>query len=107
MMLRSLGAQPISVSSAEEALEKLKELASSHSPKIVLVDLGLPDMDGSDFIRHAKKIQSGAGCKYVIASGNEDIRDISRAVGADGCLKKPISAADMRQVYLDLTQTFN
>jgi len=62
-VLETAGAQVTTLSTAVGALEKLAELL----PDALVVDLGMPDMDGFDFITRVR------------ASSNPDIREIPAA----------------------------
>src|SRR5438105_3291537 len=65
------------------------EAALLKRPNVVLMDIGLPDMDG---IEAARKIKSVAGeIKIIMLTSHDNDRDIfaALAAGADGyCLKE-------------------
>ena len=46
----------VQVSTGREALSTI----SSHCPDVVLLDLGLPDMDGVDIIKNVRQMVAGA-----------------------------------------------
>lgn len=64
--------------------------ALSHNPDIVLLDLGLPDMDGVDII---KKIRSWSHVPIIVVSARTEDQDKVDALdaGADDYLTKPFS----------------
>lgn len=68
--------------------------ASSHNPDIVLLDLGLPDMDGVDVIR---KIRSWSGMPIIVISARSEDTDKIDALdaGADDYLTKPFSVEEL------------
>lgn len=68
--------------------------ASSHNPDIVLLDLGLPDMDGIEVIRN---IRSWSNMPIiVISSRSEDVDKIEALdAGADDYLTKPFSVEEL------------
>lgn len=68
--------------------------ASSHNPDVVLLDLGLPDMDGVDVI---KKIRTWSDMPIIVVSARSDDRDKIEALdaGADDYLTKPFSVEEM------------
>lgn len=68
--------------------------ASSHNPDIVLLDLGLPDMDGIDVI---KKIRTWSTMPIIVISARSEDRDKINALdsGADDYLTKPFSVEEL------------
>ena len=68
--------------------------ASSHNPDIILLDLGLPDMDGIDIIR---QIRSWSITPIIVISARSEDRDKIEALdaGADDYSLKPIKALDL------------
>lgn len=68
--------------------------ASSHNPDIILLDLGLPDMDGIDVI---KKIRTWSNAPIIIISARSEDSDKVEALdaGADDYLTKPFSVEEL------------
>ena len=68
--------------------------ASSHNPDIILLDLGLPDMDGIEVI---KKIRSWSEMPIIIISARSEDTDKVDALdaGADDYLTKPFSVEEL------------
>ena len=68
--------------------------ASSHNPDIVLLDLGLPDMDGVDII---KKIRTWSNMPIIVISARSEDSDKIEALdaGADDYLTKPFSVEEL------------
>ena len=66
----------------------------SHNPDIVLLDLGLPDMDGVEVIR---KIRSWSNMPIIVISARSDDADKIEALdaGADDYLTKPFSVEEL------------
>ena len=73
----------------KDALEKL----AVASPDLILLDIEMPEMDGLEFLRHAR-LKTRA--KLVVLSSISDInspaRLQARALGADGVVGKPSGA---------------
>ena len=67
---------------------------SSHNPDIVLLDLGLPDLDGVEVIR---KIRSWSNLPIIVISARNDDTDKIEALdaGADDYLTKPFSVNEL------------
>ena len=68
--------------------------ASSHHPDIVLLDLGLPDMDGVEVIH---KVRSWSNLPIIVISARSEDTDKIDALdaGADDYLTKPFSVEEL------------
>ncbi|MDD2415021.1 MAG: response regulator transcription factor [Eubacteriaceae bacterium] len=79
-----------SARTGEEALAK----AVSQKPDIILLDLGLPDIDGIAII---KKIRSWSGAPIIVISARSEDQDKIEALdaGADDYLTKPFSVDEL------------
>ena len=68
--------------------------ASSHNPDIILLDLGLPDMDGVDIIQ---SIRQWSNVPIIVISARSEDADKIRALdaGADDYLTKPFSVEEL------------
>ena len=69
-------------------------MAVSHNPDIILLDLGLPDMDGIQII---KKIRSWSTTPIIVVSARSDDLDKIEALdaGADDYITKPFSVNEL------------
>jgi len=68
--------------------------AVSHNPDIILLDLGLPDIDGEEIIR---KIRSWSNVPIIVISARSEDSDKISALdaGADDYLTKPFSVEEL------------
>lgn len=68
--------------------------ATSQNPDIILLDLGLPDMDGNEII---KKIRSYSNTPIIVISARSEDEDKVKALdnGADDYLTKPFSVNEL------------
>ena len=68
--------------------------ASSHNPDIVLLDLGLPDIDGIEVI---KRIRTWSEMPIIVISARSEDNDKIEALdaGADDYLTKPFSVEEL------------
>lgn len=68
--------------------------ASSHNPDIILLDLGLPDIDGIEII---KRIRSWTNTPIIVISARSEDSDKIEALdnGADDYLTKPFSVEEL------------
>ena len=78
---------------AENGEQAIME-ASSRNPSIVLLDLGLPDMDGVEVI---KKIRTWSNVPIIVISARSEDSDKIEALdmGADDYLTKPFSVEEL------------
>lgn len=88
-----LESQGHAVVEAETGAEALS-LAASHNPDIVLLDLGLPDMDGLTVIARLRE-WSQAPIVILSARGHEQDKVAGLDAGADDYLSKPFSVAEL------------
>ena len=67
---------------------------ASHNPDIILLDLGLPDIDGIDVIR---KVRTWSNVPIIILSARSEDTDKIEALdaGADDYLTKPFSVEEL------------
>lgn len=68
--------------------------AVSNQPDIIILDLGLPDMDGIDII---KKVRTWSNVPIIVVSARSEDRDKIDALdaGADDYLTKPFSVEEL------------
>lgn len=68
--------------------------ASSHNPDIILMDLGLPDIDGVEIVR---KIRTWSNVPIIVISARSEDSDKIEALdaGADDYLTKPFSVEEL------------
>lgn len=69
-------------------------LIASHCPDLIILDLGLPDMDGMEII---KAVRSWTSLPIIVVSARSYERDKVQALdmGADDYVTKPFSAAEL------------
>ncbi len=89
----SLQAQGFTVLETDTGQEGLA-LAESHRPAIVLLDLGLPDMDGLEVIRRLRE-KSEVSIIVITARGREEDRIKGLDAGADDYLTKPFGVGEL------------
>lgn len=85
--LKKLGYEATSASSGEQAIKS----ATSLVPNLVLLDLGLPDVNGFDVCEQLSEKPTTCGIPVIIVSGMET-DDVVRRARAAGCayyLRKP------------------
>jgi PAS domain S-box-containing protein len=96
MMLRWMGHE---TSAAYDGLEALQAAAAFY-PDVVLLDIGLPKMNGYEFARHIRKQRWGKGLALIAISGWGQEEDKRRALesGFDHHLTKPVEPAALEKL---------
>ncbi|MBQ5671659.1 MAG: response regulator transcription factor [Oscillospiraceae bacterium] len=89
-VLNNNGYEAMRARTGQEALS----MVSSHCPDLIILDLGLPDMDGMELL---KNIRSWSGLPIVVVSARSHERDKVAALdaGADDYLTKPFGTAEL------------
>ncbi len=90
----SLASRGFSVFESATGADALEKSVSVH-PDVIILDLGLPDIDGLDVVREIRK---RAKTPIIILSVREDIADKVEALeaGADDYLTKPFNVAELQ-----------
>jgi signal transduction histidine kinase/CheY-like chemotaxis protein len=85
--LRSLGSDVRAASNAAQALA----LAADYKPSLVISDIGMPDVDGYEFIRQLRKTPGLENVPAIALTGyaREEDREMALAAGYDAHLAKP------------------
>ncbi|MBS1213856.1 MAG: hypothetical protein H6R26_2473, partial [Proteobacteria bacterium] len=85
-LIDTLGFKVVAADSGEKALEQIAQAR----PAGVLLDLGLPGMQGMEVLRRLKADPESAGIPVFIMSGAEDTGE-AKTLGALGYLRKPVT----------------
>lgn len=93
LIATTLGTQGYLYSVAETGAQAILQIAS-HNPDVVLLDLGLPDMDGIDII---KQVRTWSSVPIIVISARSDDKDKIEALdaGADDYLTKPFNVEEL------------
>jgi CheY-like chemotaxis protein len=96
MLLRSLGHETRVVNDGAEALRAVPEFR----PAIVLLDIGMPGIDGYEVARQLRAMRGGDALRIVAITGwgHETDRERSRQAGFDLHLVKPVEPRDLVRV---------
>lgn len=88
--LKSQGYRYLTAENGEAAIME----TASHNPDIILLDLGLPDLDGVEVIR---RIRSWSNMPIIVISARSEDSDKIDALdaGADDYLTKPFSVEEL------------
>jgi DNA-binding response OmpR family regulator len=92
-LMRSLTDRGHTVQAVGTALDALRRVAAD-TPDLIVLDLGLPDLDGADALRMLRGI---ADVPIIIATARDDEAEIVRLLkaGADDYMVKPFTSAHL------------
>jgi len=91
-MRRILGARQHQVLHASEGETGLK-IAVEEVPDLILVDLGLPDIDGQTLVTFIRRVPELADIPIVAVTAwpEDTAREMAEAYGCNGFISKPIN----------------
>jgi two-component system phosphate regulon response regulator PhoB len=87
--LERAGYEILAASAGREAIR----IARQHLPKLIILDLMLPDIDGREVLRQMQKTKETKDIPVVLLSGNTDLATTEDSLqsGATQVLVKPIN----------------
>jgi CheY-like chemotaxis protein len=91
VLLGDMGFRIRTASSGREALS----LARAEVPRLILLDLMMPDMDGVTFRNAQERDRTLADLPVLVISAHPDAASIADRLGAAGVLRKPVSIDDL------------
>jgi CheY-like chemotaxis protein len=96
MLLRELGNEVRAAADGIQAVRAVNEFA----PDVVLLDLGLPEMDGFEAARLIRQQSGGRELKLIALTGwgQDEARRRSREAGCDHHLVKPVDLKVLQEI---------
>jgi CheY-like chemotaxis protein len=76
-------------------IEEAQQQAAAHSIQLFIVDIGLPDGDGIDFLCEMAMMHPQARALIITSTPREDYRDRARQIGVLTFLPKPLQRKDL------------
>ena len=91
--LRRDGFNVVSASDGERALA----LAREHKPRLAVLDIGMPGLDGLEVLAEIRADESLRGTLVLLLTAKAQESDVRRGYesGADAYVKKPFSPAEL------------
>jgi CheY-like chemotaxis protein len=83
---------------AENGLEALHRLEEGPRPRMILLDLMMPIMDGWQFREEQRKNPEFATIPVIVISADGNVRQNAIKIGADGHIRKPVGIDDLLDV---------
>jgi len=91
--LRRDGYEVVAASSGDRALA----LAREHRPRLAVLDIGMPGLDGLEVLEQIRGDETMTGTRVLLLTAKAQESDVRRgyAGGADAYVKKPFSPAEL------------
>ncbi len=91
-LLQHEGYETLETNTAEQGLR----LAEEHIPALILMDIGLPGIDGFEALKRLRAVPATAGIPVIAVTASVMTHDQQKivAAGFDGYQKKPIDIDD-------------
>ena len=94
----------VDVDEAASAADAERRIAAS-PPDVIVLDVGMPGMDGLAFCRELKASEETKAIRIVLLTGMDDVEDVAGAAGADALLLKPFRPLELLGVVERLAAT--
>lgn len=91
-----IGFTVFTATSAKKALS----IFEKNKPKIIFLDILMPDVDGLELLKKFKQMDPGVIVIMVTAKGDAETQKKARELGADEFMTKPFSFDDLRVVAI-------
>ena len=65
------------------------------SPDVILLDINLSGIKGTDLISNIRKNKSLSGAPVIVMSGADDIKEKAEEIKADAFIRKPFNFSDL------------
>ena len=100
-MLQGLGFEVLEASNGREGIERLQ---ANGSVDLALVDWNMPEMNGLEFIRSVRSLQSYDGVLLMMVTTETEMENVVRALaaGANEYVMKPFT----QEIILEKLQIF-
>ena len=102
IVLRANGAEVTTAANATEAFERIVE----SPPKVLISDIGMPDVDGYELIRRVRTLAGARGATIpavaLTAYSREQDRRLALAAGFQTHVSKPVEPAELIRVVAGL-----
>ena len=85
------------------------ELARTHLPDLITLDIGLPGIDGWEVLcaLRSDRSTSHIGVIVVTAHAQKSMQEIATSRGADGFMTKPFQPFELRQQVSELLESLS
>jgi DNA-binding response OmpR family regulator len=105
MLQFSLQAEGFETFAARDGRTALAEI-DEHHPRVVLLDIMMPVMDGWSVLEHVRSLPAEDRPRVIVVSARSSLRDRAKAaeLGADAFVPKPFNVDDLLAVLHGLAE---
>ena len=88
------------VESAADGVIALDKLKSGLKPDLIITDINMPNMNGSELIEHTRALPNFRFTPILILTteNQQSSRDQAKKLGATGWLVKPVGGSDLLKI---------
>jgi CheY-like chemotaxis protein len=104
VMVEALQMEGIVTSFAANGAEAMSYLRCSPPPKLILLDLMMPVMDGAQFRVAQRADPSFCGIPVVLLSADRELADKAWALQVDAWLRKPVDLEELMETVRRYTR---
>jgi CheY-like chemotaxis protein len=83
------------VSTATNGREAIQLLQKGEKPDVILLDLMMPVMNGTEFVQHQRLDSKITTIPVILMSADSQTRQKALALGVQGHLRKPVELDDL------------
>lgn len=94
----SLEISGFKVETASDGSQALAKLNEGLKPDLIITDIHMPNMNGLEFIKHARQTLRFTPILALTTEGQEAKRDEARKLGATGWMLKPVGGSELIKV---------
>ncbi|MEW6270745.1 MAG: response regulator [Thermodesulfobacteriota bacterium] len=95
MLAQALAMEGYQVDTARDGADALSRMRREPPPRLVLLDLYMPKLDGFGVRKEQLKDPRLTAIPVVVYSGHHDVRQAARVMGVDGYFQKPFDVDEI------------
>lgn len=89
---------------ATNGKDALRQLQDGARPRLILLDLMMPEMDGWAFRAEQQRVPELAAIPVIVFTAHASTREAAEQLGAAGALRKPLRLADLLAAVASLAR---
>ena len=89
--LKANGYEVVCAYDGQEGLQKV----ASQSPDLIIVDIGMPKVDGYTFVKEVRAKESTSKTPIIVLTARDKMRDLFEMEGVKDYLAKPFKAEEL------------
>lgn len=108
LLTRLLDCAGYEVDSVEGGKQALRQIREGNRPDLIISDLMMPEMSGTDFVRRLREEESRPVPVMILtARGQEVDAEEARTAGANAFMTKPFSSHELLETVSSLMSAIN